>query len=96
MQHVPWSLAGRLLMRYWRSGEVIVLFAAMTIAVAAMSAVTFFTDRVLIRNIATNNHVKYHFRNKLQGISGGCCPIVSGRTTKPPNKSMRTNSMRVP
>jgi putative ABC transport system permease protein len=43
---VPWSLAGRLLARDWRSGEVIVLLAALTIAVAAMSAVTFFTDRV--------------------------------------------------
>ena len=43
---VPWSLAGRLLARDWRSGEVVVLFAALVIAVAAMSAVTFFTDRV--------------------------------------------------
>jgi putative ABC transport system permease protein len=43
---VPWSLAGRLLARDWRSGEVLVLLAALTIAVAAMSAVTFFTDRV--------------------------------------------------
>jgi putative ABC transport system permease protein len=43
---VPWSLAGRLLARDWRSGEVLVLLAALVIAVAAMSAVTFFTDRV--------------------------------------------------
>ncbi len=43
---VPWSLAARLLARDWRSGEVLVLLAALTIAVAAMSAVTFFTDRV--------------------------------------------------
>jgi putative ABC transport system permease protein len=43
---VPWSLAVRLLARDWRSGEVVVLFAALVIAVAAMSAVTFFTDRV--------------------------------------------------
>jgi putative ABC transport system permease protein len=43
---VPWSLAVRLLARDWRSGEVLVLFAALAIAVAAMSAVTFFTDRV--------------------------------------------------
>ncbi len=43
---VPWSLAGRLLARDWRSGEVLVLLAALIIAVAAMSAVTFFTDRV--------------------------------------------------
>jgi len=43
---VPWSLAVRLLARDWRSGEVLVLLAALTIAVAAMSAVTFFTDRV--------------------------------------------------
>jgi putative ABC transport system permease protein len=43
---VPWSLAGRLLARDWRSGEVLVLLAALVVAVAAMSAVTFFTDRV--------------------------------------------------
>ena len=38
--------AGRLLLRDWRSGEVLVLLAALAIAVGAMSAVTFFTDRV--------------------------------------------------
>lgn len=43
---VPWSLAGRLLARDWRSGEVLVLLAALVVAVSAMSAVTFFTDRV--------------------------------------------------
>lgn len=43
---VPWSLAGRLLARDWRSGEVIVLLVALVISVAAMSAVAFFTDRV--------------------------------------------------
>src|SRR5690349_11143601 len=42
----PWRLAGRLLARDWRSGEVLVLLAALVVAVAAMSAVTFFTDRV--------------------------------------------------
>jgi putative ABC transport system permease protein len=41
-----WRLAGRLLARDWRSGEVLVLLAALVVAVAAMSAVTFFTDRV--------------------------------------------------
>ena len=46
MNRVPWTLAGRLLARDWRSGEVLVLLAALVIAVAAMSAVTFFTDRV--------------------------------------------------
>ncbi len=46
MKQVPWSLAGRLLARDWRSGEVIVLVAALIGAVAAMSAVSFFTDRV--------------------------------------------------
>jgi putative ABC transport system permease protein len=34
------------LARDWRSGEVLVLLAALVVAVAAMSAVTFFTDRV--------------------------------------------------
>ena len=43
---MPWSLAGRLLARDWRSGEVLVLLAALVVAVAAMSAVAFFTDRV--------------------------------------------------
>jgi putative ABC transport system permease protein len=46
MNRVPWSLAGRLLARDWRSGEVLVLLAALVVGVAAMSAVTFFTDRV--------------------------------------------------
>ena len=40
------GLAVRLLARDWRSGEVIVLLLALTIAVAAMAAVTLFTDRV--------------------------------------------------
>ncbi|MGD2168132.1 MAG: ABC transporter permease, partial [Gammaproteobacteria bacterium] len=43
---VPWSLAGRLLARDWRSGEVLVLLASLVVAVAAMTAVAFFTDRV--------------------------------------------------
>ena len=46
MIKTPWRLAGRFLARDWRSGEVLVLLAALVIAVAAMSAVTFFTDRV--------------------------------------------------
>jgi putative ABC transport system permease protein len=45
---VPWSLGARLLIRDWRSGEVLVLLAALIVAVAAMSAVTFFTDRVRV------------------------------------------------
>lgn len=43
---VPWSLAGRLLARDWRSGEVVVLLLSLIVAVAAMTAVAFFTDRV--------------------------------------------------
>ncbi len=46
MIKTPWRLAGRLLARDWKSGEVLVLLAALVVAVAAMSAVTFFTDRV--------------------------------------------------
>ena len=46
MIKTPWRLAGRFLARDWRSGEVLVLLAALVVAVAAMSAVTFFTDRV--------------------------------------------------
>jgi putative ABC transport system permease protein len=34
------------LVRDWRSGEIVVLLAALVVAVAAMSAVVFFTDRV--------------------------------------------------
>jgi putative ABC transport system permease protein len=43
---VPWSLAIRLLARDWRSGEIVVLVAALVVAVMSMSAVVFFTDRV--------------------------------------------------
>ena len=48
MSRVPWNLAARLLARDWRSGEVLVLLAALVVAVGAMSAVTFFTDRVRV------------------------------------------------
>ncbi len=40
------SLAARLLIRDWRGGETPVLLTALVVAVAAMSAVGFFTDRV--------------------------------------------------
>ena len=40
------SLAARLLVRDWRGGETPVLFTALVVAVAAMAAVGFFTDRV--------------------------------------------------
>ncbi len=43
---VPLSLALRLLARDWRSGEIVVLLAALIVAVSAISAVVFFTDRV--------------------------------------------------
>lgn len=43
---VPIGLALRLLLRDWRSGELAVLLAALIVAVTAMSAVVFFTDRV--------------------------------------------------
>jgi len=46
MRRIPLSLALRLLGRDWRAGEVLVLLGALVVAVAAMSAVTFFTDRV--------------------------------------------------
>ena len=46
MKNVSWSLAGRLRARDWRSGEVIVLLAALVVSVAAISTVAFFTDRV--------------------------------------------------
>ena len=40
------GLAARLLVRDWRGGETPVLFTALVVAVAAMGAVGFFTDRV--------------------------------------------------
>jgi len=43
---VPAGLAFRLIARDLKSGELLVLLAALIVAVAAMSAVVFFTDRV--------------------------------------------------
>ena len=43
---IPWSLAIRLLVRDWKSGEIVVLVGALIVAVTAISAVVFFTDRV--------------------------------------------------
>lgn len=43
---VPLSLAFRLIVRDLRSGEIVVLVAALVVAVTAISAVIFFTDRV--------------------------------------------------
>jgi hypothetical protein len=40
------NLAARMLIRDWRAGETMVLLVALVVAVAAMSAVGFFTDRV--------------------------------------------------
>ena len=39
-------LAGRLLLRDWKSGELRVLLAALVIAVAALTAVAFLTERI--------------------------------------------------
>jgi putative ABC transport system permease protein len=41
-----WGLATRLLIRDWRAGETIILVVALVVAVAAMSAVGLFTNRV--------------------------------------------------
>jgi len=46
MRRVRWTLAAKLLARDWRAGETLVLIVALVVAVAAMSAVGFFTDRV--------------------------------------------------
>lgn len=43
---MAWSLAWRQLRSHWASGEVRVLFAALILAVAATTAVSFFTNRV--------------------------------------------------
>lgn len=42
----PFKLALKYLLREWRSGELYILFFALLIAVAAVSSVSFFTDRV--------------------------------------------------
>ncbi len=42
----PWRLALRLLVRDWRSGELLVLMVALVIAVTALTAVGFLTDRI--------------------------------------------------
>lgn len=39
-------LAIKLLLRQWRSGELYILLAALTIAVAALSSISFYTDRI--------------------------------------------------
>lgn len=43
---IRWRLAMRLLLRNWRSGEQRILVAALVIAVAASTAIGFFTDRL--------------------------------------------------
>lgn len=43
---IRWRLAMRLLVRNWRSGEQRILAAALVIAVAASTAIGFFTDRL--------------------------------------------------
>ncbi|MGE5154273.1 MAG: ABC transporter permease [Bdellovibrio bacteriovorus] len=42
----PWPLTIRLLRRDWRSGELLLLTAALVLTVAAVTAVGFFTDRI--------------------------------------------------
>jgi putative ABC transport system permease protein len=42
----PWPLTLRLLRRDWRSGELLLLTAALVLTVAAVTAVGFFTDRI--------------------------------------------------
>ena len=42
-----WGLAIRLFLRDWKGGETGVLLGALIVAVAAMSAVGLFTDRVM-------------------------------------------------
>ena len=46
MSAIRWGLATRLLVRDWRSGETVILVVALVVAVAAMSAVGMFTNRV--------------------------------------------------
>ncbi len=46
MSTMRWGLATRLLVRDWRAGETVILVIALVVAVAAMSAVGLFTNRV--------------------------------------------------
>ena len=46
MSTMRWGLATRLLVRDWRAGETVILVVALVVAVAAMSAVGLFTNRV--------------------------------------------------
>ena len=46
MRTMRWGLATRLLVRDWRAGETMILVVALVVAVAAMSAVGLFTNRV--------------------------------------------------
>ncbi len=46
MSAMRWGLATRLLVRDWRAGETVILVMALVVAVAAMSAVGLFTNRV--------------------------------------------------
>ena len=46
MRRLRWGLATRLLVRDWRAGETMILVVALLVAVAAMSAVGLFTNRV--------------------------------------------------
>jgi predicted lysophospholipase L1 biosynthesis ABC-type transport system permease subunit len=39
MRQVPWNLAGRMLARDWRSGEVVVLLVALVVSAAARSRI---------------------------------------------------------
>jgi putative ABC transport system permease protein len=46
MTAARWHLALRLLMRDWRAGEQRILLAALVIAIAATTAISYFTDRL--------------------------------------------------
>ena len=46
MSAIRWGLATRMLVRDWRAGETVILAVALVVAVAAMSAVGLFTNRV--------------------------------------------------
>ena len=46
MSAIGWGLTTRMLVRDWRAGETVILAVALVVAVAAMSAVGLFTNRV--------------------------------------------------
>ncbi|MBY0437059.1 MAG: hypothetical protein K2W80_02620, partial [Burkholderiales bacterium] len=66
------GLSARLVMRDWRAGELRVLVAALVIAIAAVTSVGFFSDRVRLALIEQAN-----------ALLGADLIVVSDRAIEP-------------